>query len=86
MSSREGFNLFHKFGRKHFFRRGLFGDRWARDYVLRDTFGRYICAILGHTKKTFETDDEPPRIICLRCFREVNCSEGGVRWNGLNYP
>jgi len=69
---REGFNLFSKFGRYYFFRRGMFGDKWARQYVLQDTFGRYICKILGHSKKTFETDDIPPEIICFRCFRKIS--------------
>lgn len=36
---REGFDLFNRYGRRHFFRRGLFGDQWARCHVLGDTFG-----------------------------------------------
>ena len=70
MGGREGFNLFHKFGRRHFFRRGILGDKWARSHVINDTFGKYICKILGHTD-TFETDDYPkPRTLCKRCFME----------------
>ena len=69
MASREGFNLFHKFGRQYFFRRGILGDKWARRYVLQDTFGRYICKIVGHTKKTYITADN--REICYRCFQTL---------------
>jgi hypothetical protein len=68
-SVREGFDLFSKFGRKYFFRRGLFGDKWARKYVLNDTFGRYVCKAFGHSKKTFLTDEK--ETICLRCFRRT---------------
>lgn len=34
---RESFNLRSKRGIKNFFRRGLFGDKWARKFVLYDT-------------------------------------------------
>lgn len=67
---REGFNLFHKFGRRHFFKRGLFGDKWARMFVLKDTLGRYVCRIIGHAE-SFENDDDPPKKICCRCFMEA---------------
>lgn len=68
---REGFNLFHRLGRRCFFKRGILGDPWARKYVLRDTFGRYVCMIIGHSKNTFLTDDDPPRKVCNRCFKGV---------------
>jgi hypothetical protein len=69
-SCREGFDLFNSFGRKHFFKRGLLGDKWARHYVLKDTLGKYICKIIGHSK-TFNTDDIPPNKCCLRCFKII---------------
>jgi len=56
-ASREGFNLFRKQQRKNFFRGGLFGTKWSRQYVLQDTFGRYVCRLLGHSKKTYDTTD-----------------------------
>ncbi len=70
-ASREGFNLLNKFGRYNFFKRGGLRSRWVRTYFLRDTFGRYVCGSLGHSKKTFVTDDCPSKIICYRCFREL---------------
>ena len=70
MTNREGFNLLHKFGRYHFFQRGLFGDKWARQYVLQDTFAKYVCMIIGHGK-TFKTGDYPPIICCYRCLQQV---------------
>lgn len=69
MASREGFNLFHKYGKRNFFRRGILGDKWARRYVLRDTFGRYVCQLIGHTAKTYKAEDS--KLICFRCFQEV---------------
>lgn len=69
-SCREGFDLFNRYGRDNFRRRICFrGQFW--DLVWRDTFGRYICKIIGHTSKTFITDGTPPKKICYRCFREA---------------
>lgn len=69
MASREGYDLFNKWGRRAFFRHGLFGDRWARKHVLIDTFGHHICAIIGHSKRTWEWDDGIGirHAICARC-------------------
>lgn len=63
---RQNFNLFSRMGRRSFFGCGIFGDKWARGYVLQDTFGRYICSLIGHAKNTFEAED---RVICFRCFK-----------------
>jgi len=78
MSSRQGFNLFHKNGRLSFFRRGVFGDCEGRKYVLRDTFGRYICKMLGHSRKTYLSDIVTVQdgwckhnVICSRCYRDI---------------
>lgn len=68
-SSREGYNLFNKYGRRVLFRNLLRG-RVDWHYVWTDTFGRYICRVIGHSK-TFETDDIPPKKCCLRCFRYI---------------
>jgi len=72
MCSRENFNLLSKISRKHFFRRGLIGDKWAREYVLQDTFGRFVCKIIGHgetfTSDSYDVvDNETPYKICYRC-------------------
>lgn len=45
-AAREGHDLFHRFGRRHFvadLRRGHFNG-----HVWRDTFGRFACWLLGH--------------------------------------
>ena len=34
---REAFNLRRKIGWKNFFRRGIFGDKWARKFIIHDT-------------------------------------------------
>ncbi|KKS07451.1 MAG: hypothetical protein UU61_C0016G0020 [Parcubacteria group bacterium GW2011_GWB1_41_4] len=73
MCSRENFNLLSKISRRYFFQRGLIGDKWARAHVLQDTFGRFVCKIIGHGK-TFtvglgEVDNETPYKVCLRCYR-----------------
>lgn len=79
MPGREGFNLFSKWGRLYFFKRGLFGDKGARNYVLQDTFGRFICKVIGHGK-TFETDDFVPEDCCLRCFQKISTqSKEGIK-------
>jgi len=72
MSYRDGFNLLNKYGRRNFFSRGILGDRWARRYVLKDTFGGYICAIFGHSKHRFKREDGS--IICDRCYKEIKKS------------
>ena len=63
---REGYDLFRKHGRIHFRK-----NRWrvAKEYVFRDTLGHHICPIIGHSKKTFRTDEN--ETICMRCFRET---------------
>jgi len=77
MSSRENFNLFNKISRKYFFQRGLIGDKWAREHVLQDTFGRFVCKIIGHGK-TFTADsydmvgNKTPYEICYRCYRSIS--------------
>lgn len=70
---RENFNLFSKIGRECFFRGGMFGCSWSRGYVLQDTFGRFVCAIFGHSK-TFKTD-YPSEKVCFRCFQRVKEKE-----------
>lgn len=72
---RENFNLFKKYGIHNFFRRGIFGDKWARQFVLQDTFGKFVCMILGHSKKTFnylsEDDYKSVVKVCFRCYKRI---------------
>jgi hypothetical protein len=75
MACREGFDLFNKYQRGNFFRRGIFGDKWARHYVLKDTFGHHVCSIIGHSKKIHHITDtcgEPPFDLCDRCGNHVS--------------
>jgi len=67
---RQNFNLFSTQGRESFFSRGIIGDEWARQFVFNDTFGKYICKLMGHAK-TFITDDPQPEIRCSRCLKNI---------------
>ena len=71
-SSREGWDLFHPLGR-HCFSEALRGKRrFQWHHLWTDTIGRhFICPVIGHSKKTFDTDDNPPEIICYRCVRKI---------------
>ncbi len=77
MASREGVDLFTRHGRRVFFGDGLFGSKWSRHYARIDTFGHHICAILGHSDKTYLWTDDGPhavgekRLICLRCNGKI---------------
>ncbi len=86
MAQRVSFNLFSKHGRASFFRGGrLFGDKWSRQYVLRDTFGRHICSLLGHSDKTFQSQEAvnvASNTICLRCFSKLGEKE---TWTETHY-
>ena len=76
MAAREGFDLFTASGRHFFFRGGIFGAKWSRHYVWIDTFGHHICALIGHSKKTYLWDDgDEQRLICLRCNKKLQSSE-----------
>ena len=66
-SCRKGYNLKTKMGWKHLLEDRRFGS-W-KGYWFNDTFGRFICALIGHSD-TFKTDDYPPKILCRRCLRE----------------
>lgn len=68
-ASRECFDIFSKYGRKNFFRPGMFGDKWARHYVIKDTFGHHLCFIAGHSKNVFVSDEGEK--ICRRCYRRA---------------
>ena len=72
MAYRENFDLFSKFGRRNFFKRGIFGDKWARVHVVTDTLGHHICSVINHSKETFENDG---KIICMRCNKSIKNKE-----------
>lgn len=67
-ASRPSYNLLKRYGWSNLFRYGAWKKKWAWYYAPRDTFGKFICPIIGHGK-TFTTEDK--RVICKRCFREV---------------
>lgn len=64
--AREGYDLFNKWGRRHFIR-DLKAGRF-NSYVWRDTFGRFACRVLGHDVY----DSNPggtPEPACKRCCK-----------------
>jgi len=67
---RETFDLFSVGGRENFFERGLFGDSFARRYVLGDTFNRFICMIIGHKRKLWK-ESNPQIYYCDRCGKDL---------------
>lgn len=73
MTCREGFDLFNKGQRKNFFRKGIFGDKFARHYVLKDTFGKYVCKMFGHSRKIYNLEDcDGTKFkLCDRCYRRI---------------
>ncbi len=72
-AKRESFNLLNKYGRGNFFRKGLFGNKWARENVIGDTFRfilKFICDIFGHGKcKFMDWENGHQEQLCLRCLR-----------------
>jgi hypothetical protein len=73
MADRQTFNLLNRYGRANFFRRGVLGDEWARRFVLGDTLGRFICAVIGHGKtfKASHGDGWHYDVVCSRCGKVV---------------
>ncbi len=76
MASRMGYDLFTASGRHFFFKGGIFGDKHSRHYVWIDTLGHHICALIGHSKKTYEWGHgDEKRLNCLRCNRPIRNPE-----------
>mgnify|MGYP001572227738 CR=1 FL=1 len=73
MASRENFNLISRYGRQNFFRKGILGDRWARENVVGDTFRwalRMMCALKGHGNTKFmDWENGISGELCLRCLK-----------------
>lgn len=68
--SREGFDLFNRYGRAHIWQRiRLGGWRHVRRYVFRDTFAKWICALSGGHEYTLQPDavNEPAELSCGWC-------------------
>jgi hypothetical protein len=65
--SREGYDLFHKPGRYHFFRdlkRGRFNHlMWC------DTFGQVLCKIIRHNVYNAADDSSDYEPACTRCHK-----------------
>lgn len=62
MASREGYDIFSKYGRQHFWRD--LRRRRFNGYVWRDTLGRFVCAVLGHREYMSDYDRA-----CKRCCK-----------------
>jgi hypothetical protein len=77
--AREGFDMFTKWGWKHFLARPWRALKYNREYIWKDTLGHHICALIGHcvrARDMFETESwhpalqrEVPCLICKRCYR-----------------
>ncbi len=59
--SREGFDLFTKYGRQHFFK------SWNWHYMWGDTFNQIICIFKGHIKYDAGEGD----YACRRCYKYI---------------
>ena len=71
-SAREGFNIFHKYGRRHLWKAARSGRlRYARQYVFRDTFTPWICWLSGGHEFYWAPDPayEPDDKACCWCHK-----------------
>lgn len=66
-ASRMAFNLFSKIGRENFIWEIKRNHR-IPSIFWKDTFGKYVCKIIGHTETTFESDGSK---YCYRCFHKI---------------
>ena len=66
-AAREGFDLFHKFGRRNFWRDLKLGR--INNHVWRDTFGRFTCMVLGHKRYDSNAGGYPEEWACRRCCK-----------------
>ena len=69
-ASRQGFNLFNKFGR-HCFIMAIKRKSIPWHYVYTDTFGKFVCVIFGHGKTFDAGSNGIPIIYCSRCSKEL---------------
>ena len=77
-AAREGMDLLHRFGRRHFWRQ-LSRGRFNR-YVWRDTFGRVLCWLSGEhiaIKQSFEYNGEC-ETHCQCCCKWLK--QEGYKW------
>jgi len=83
---RVGYDLHNKYGRRSFLTiikqskgKALF-RRWLWDYILKDTIGHHICAIIGHSNKMFWNFDCKGDRYCLcnRCYKRINIECGNL--------
>ena len=79
-ASREGWNLLSRYGWGVFWR-ASWKRRWgSRENIWKDTFGRFVCRTLGHSKKLHDISDlwdtesktEQRALLCDRCYRVVS--------------
>lgn len=74
-AAREGWNVFSKWGRQVLWSRVRNPRRWkeiwrSREYLLKDSFGIFVCHAVGHSQQTFWAPQcEIESQICQRCFQ-----------------
>ena len=69
-AAREGFDLFHKFGRQSAWRY-ISRGRWP-SYLWLDTFGKFRCILTGHGHYVSDYDNSKPNWACRKCGKFVD--------------
>ncbi len=75
---REHFNLF-KLRVLVKFIKGGYKDNWFMEFVLDDTFGRFICNKAGHSKRNFDAGSGGREVWCERCTRFIYQKDWDVK-------
>jgi len=76
MACRPSFDLTKKWGwinLRHTSKKSLL-HKWLWDYILKDTFGHYICGLFGHSKKVHHLEDVDGTSfdLCNRCYKRIS--------------
>lgn len=69
-TARQGYNLFNKHCHHAIWDSLKRGRLLTSEYFWKDSFGRFVCKVIGHAS-TFDTDDIPPEKICRRCYQPI---------------
>lgn len=69
-ASREGFDLFNKYGRRAFWRELKRGRIQSLMWV--DTFGRFRCLLIGHDLYDANAGGCPPEFACRKCHKYID--------------
>lgn len=69
-AARQGFNAFNPYGRQAIWHHLKRGPKWWRHIYWSDTFGQFVCAVVGHNR--YDCSD-PGRageeFACRRCHQ-----------------